>query len=80
VNDEGYCDMAKIDNSLTGQFYRKSLKNTIRKTYTDEELSRNYEKKLGVTFNMKKNDKNNRNSEKMSFEKVFMMKENKQPH
>ncbi len=80
MNDEGYCDMAKIDNSLTGQFYRKSLKNTIRKTYTDEELSRNYEKKLGVTFNMKKNDKNNRNSEKMSFEKVFMMKENKQPH
>jgi hypothetical protein len=31
-NDEGYCDMAKTQDSSTGQFYRKSFKNRIRKT------------------------------------------------
>ena len=78
-NDEGYCDMTKTDDISTAQLYRKSFKNTIRKTETDEEPSRNYEQKLGGTFNTGKSDKNNRNSEKMSFEKVFIMKENKQP-
>ena len=32
---------------------------------------------MGVTFNMEKPDRNGKNFEKMSFEKVFITKENK---